>query len=70
MKKKRLLRLLRLLAIKLKKNLQKQLDTSQFRSSLRNPTGPFTILEPQDQEIAEFYVVQKRRATYFDATNL
>ena len=30
------------------------------------PTGPFAISEPQDQEIGEFYVVQKRRATDFD----
>ena len=27
------------------------------------PTGPFTISEPQDQEVVEFYVVQKCRAT-------
>ena len=26
------------------------------------PTNPFTILEPRDQEIVEFYVAQERRA--------
>ena len=25
------------------------------------PTSPFTILEPQDQEIGKFYAVQERR---------
>ena len=34
------------------------------------PTSPFTILEPQDQGIGEFYVVQKRRATDFEAPKL
>ena len=29
----------------------------------RNPTGPMTILEPPDQAIGEFYVVQKRRVS-------
>ena len=31
------------------------------------PTGPFTILEPRDQGIGEFYEVQERRATDFEA---
>ena len=31
------------------------------------PTDPFTIFEPQAQEIGEYYVVQKRRTTDFDA---
>ena len=31
------------------------------------PTNPFTILEPQDQEIGEFYVVQKLLATDLEA---
>ena len=34
------------------------------------PTNPFTISEPQDQEIVEFYVVQERRATDFVAPKL
>ena len=34
------------------------------------PTGPFTILQPQDQENSEFYEVQKRRATDFEALKL
>ena len=38
--------------------------------SLHRPTNLFTILEPQDQEICEFCVVQKRRATDFDASKL
>ena len=36
----------------------------------RNPTNPFTILEPQDQEIAESYVIQQCRATDFEAPKL
>ena len=34
------------------------------------PRNPFSILEPQDQEIREFYVVQERRATNFEAPKL
>ena len=34
------------------------------------PTGPFTISEPRNQEIGEFYVVQGRRTTYFEASKL
>ena len=34
------------------------------------PTNPFSILEPQDQEIGEFYVVQERRATDLKAPKL
>ena len=36
----------------------------------RDPTNPFTMLEPQDQEIGEFYVLQERRATDFEASKL
>ena len=38
--------------------------------SRRNPTNPFTFLEPRDQEIDEFYLVQERRATDFEAPKL
>ena len=31
------------------------------------PTGPITILEPRDQEIGEFYVVQERHETDYKA---
>ena len=34
------------------------------------PTGPFTILEPKDQEIAKFYAAKERRATDFEAPKL
>ena len=34
------------------------------------PTGPFTNFEPQDQEIGEFYVIQERRTTNFEAQKL
>ena len=34
------------------------------------PTGPSTILEPEDQEIGEFYAAQERRATDFKASKL
>ena len=32
-------------------------------------TGPFTITDPQDQEIGKFYVVRERRMTDFEASN-
>ena len=34
------------------------------------PTNLFTILEPRDQEIGKFYVVQERRETDFEAPKL
>ena len=34
------------------------------------PTNPFTILEPHDQEIGEFYLVRELRATDFEAPKL
>ena len=39
-------------------------------TDMYNPTNIFPILEPQDQEIGEFYVVQERRATDFEAPKL
>ena len=36
----------------------------------RFPTGPFTILEPQDQEIGEFHVVWKHHGTDFESRKL
>ena len=35
-----------------------------------NQTGPFTILQPQDQEIGEFNSVQERCSTDFEAPKL
>ena len=35
-----------------------------------NQTGPFTILEPDDQEISELYVVQDRHTSDFEALKL
>ena len=35
-----------------------------------NPTYPFTILEPQDQEIGQIYVAHDRRTTDFEAPKL
>ena len=32
------------------------------------PTGPFTIIDPLDQEISEFNDVQERRAADFEAS--
>ena len=37
---------------------------------ITNPTSLFTILEPHDQEIDEFYVVQEGRTTDFKASKL
>ena len=31
------------------------------------PTGPFTMFDPHDQEIGEFYVLQERRTMGFKA---
>ena len=39
-------------------------------SSQPDPTEPFTILEPYDQEIGELYLVQERRVTDFEASKL
>ena len=36
----------------------------------KEPIGPFTILESQDQEIGEFYLAQELRATGFEAPKL
>ena len=41
-----------------------------YVTSIIIPTSPFTILVPHDQEIGEFYVVQERRATDFEAPKL
>ena len=53
-------------------------EGSLEQSSIRNkylvcqqlPKDPFTILEPRDQEIGEFYVVHERRATDFEDPKL
>ena len=45
------------------------LPSATFKAS-DCPTSPFTILEPQNPWIDEFYVVQKRRATDFKAPKL
>ena len=36
----------------------------------RIPIKPFTILQPHNQNISEFYVVQERRAGDFEALEL
>ena len=41
-----------------------------FSSLESYPTNPSTIVEPEDQEIGEFYVVQEHRATDFEASKL
>ena len=47
------------------------LDLFPFsQSRVPVPTGPWTILEPRDQEIHEFDAFQKRRATDFEALKL
>ena len=38
--------------------------------NLNNLTDPFTILEPRNQAIGKFYVVQERRVTDFKAQRL
>ena len=42
----------------------------RLRSSTIIPTDPLTILEPKDQHISEFYVVQECHATDFHAPKL
>ena len=44
--------------------------TAQLKQCHSKPTGPFTILQPHNQEISEFYVVQERRATDLEAPQL
>ena len=39
----------------------------QLKEAYLSPANPFTILEPEDQGIGEFYVVQERRVTDFKA---
>ena len=34
------------------------------------PTSPFTISEPQNPSIGEFYIIRERRATDFKASYL
>ena len=38
---------------------EKPEDESEDTSEIL-PTRPFTVLDPQDQEIGEFYLVQKK----------
>ena len=49
-------------------------SASEFSNAYTNektsPTNPFTVLEPQDQEIGEFYVAQECRVTDFGAPKL
>ena len=45
-------------------------ETCLFLYLVSCPTSPFTILEPQNPWIGEFYVVQERRAMDFRAPNL
>ena len=40
----------------------------QTTSTRTYPIGPFTILEPRDQEIGVLFVIQERRATDFKAS--
>ena len=44
--------------------------TIKYSTSDVYPTGRFTISEPQYQEIVEFFVVQERRGTDFEAPKL
>ena len=37
---------------------------------IKYPTSPFTILDPQDQEIDEFYVVEESRTADFEVSKL
>ena len=50
--------------------LQASPCVSEVSQSRESPTNPFIILEPRDQEIGEFYVVEERRATDFEAPKL
>ena len=44
--------------------------TTMYCHCSRLPTRPFTISEPQDRAIGEFYVVQEGRVTDFQAPKL
>ena len=45
-------------------------SNSAVMTSLKFPTGPFTIQALHDQEIGEFCLVSERRATDFEAPKL
>ena len=51
-------------------SLSLEISPSENFMFTRNPTNPFTISKPRDQEICEFYVVQECRATDFEAPKL
>ena len=36
--------------------------SAKYAGSFSSPTGPFAFLEPQDQDIGEFYLVRERRS--------
>ena len=44
--------------------------SSDRRLTQSVPTDPFTMLEPRDQEIGEFYEIQKLRWTDLEASKL
>ena len=43
---------------------------NEVKRRLSYPTDTFAISEPHDQEIGDFYVVQERRTTDFEAQKL
>ena len=43
---------------------------ARSKRGVNSPTNRFTISEPHDQHIGEFYVAQKRHMTNFEAPKL
>ena len=52
------------------RNRSGKLEVADGNVKLHYPTSPFAIKEPQNPWIDEFYVVQERRATDFEAPKL
>ena len=45
-------------------------SVQSFSKKSYYPTGPFAILEPNDQDKGKLYVVKERRTTDFEALKL
>ena len=50
--------------------LQNQITGSNYKKKRRNPTDPFTILEPQNPSIYKVYKVQNYPTTDFEVVKL
>ena len=54
--------------VKLAGNCITEVGKEKGRLGLGFPTGPFTTLEPQDQELGQLYLIQEYRETDFEVS--